>query len=149
MNSRPVFGAGSAGRPAGGLAAHLAGLWIDEVADVRSAVPDRALRDRLSAAGIGYTHLPALCDSADNRGLTGSDSQLRRGIAHWRYDKEVLDSEPGQHAFAGLLDAAVIRRVCVLGASEDGERCHRRYLLDRLESVYGFAPAELECVTVP
>ena len=150
MTRRPVFGVGYGGRSVDELTDLLADAWIDEVADVRhnpwSPRPEfrsRALEERLmDDTGIVYTHLPALGNPAHNRDDMRSDDPVRRMLAAQRY-RPLLLSDAGQLAMADIADAAAIRRVAVMCACRDGERCHRRHILTRLSYRYGCEAVEL------
>ena len=152
MTNRTIFGVGYGGRGISEITDILSEMYIDEVADIRgntasSRRPEfraKALAQRLyNDAEIAYEHYPALGNPKDTRRLMRDDSPLKRGVAGWRYAREVLDSEPGDHALVGLAHAAACRRVAVMCACRDRDRCHRRYVLDRLQERYGFEPVEL------
>lgn len=150
MARRPVFGIGYGGRSIDEITDLLAEMFVDEVADVRlnpwSPRPEfqaKALARRLDDdAGIAYTHLPALGNPRDNRVPMVSDDPVLRVMAAQRY-RSILLSERGDYALVGLADAATIRRVAVMCACRDGDRCHRKHVLARLEDRYGFEAVEL------
>ncbi|MEV4535492.1 DUF488 domain-containing protein [Asanoa sp. NPDC049518] len=115
------------------VVARLRSLGVSGVVDVRFAARSRkrdfnkkALASGLAAAGIGYTHVPALGNPPANRpGFGGSAVELAAARA----------------AYAALMPPAALSLVASLAASEkvallcfeaDQSRCHRDVILSAL-----------------
>ncbi|ACL60906.1 DUF488 family protein [Methylobacterium nodulans] len=124
----------------------LRGAGVAVLADVRAVALSRkrgfsksALRDRLAESGIGYEHLRALgTPKAGREAARADDAALMRRI----YCEEVLGTEAGEAALAGLADLAAAAPTCLLCFERDPARCHRRILSERL-AAQGFSVVDL------
>jgi uncharacterized protein (DUF488 family) len=111
----------------------LAALRVSHVIDVRFAARSRkrdfnknALASALAAAGIGYTHLPALGNPPWNRpGFRGSAADLAAARAAY------ADLLPGP-ALSTVAELAAREGVALLCFEADQRRCHRDVILSAL-----------------
>ncbi|MEV4621875.1 DUF488 domain-containing protein [Asanoa sp. NPDC049573] len=111
----------------------LSSLGVSHVVDVRFAARSRkrdfnkkALSAALAAAGIGYTHLPALGNPPSNRpGFHGSPAA--RAAARATYASSMPSS-----ALATVAALARTERVALLCFEADQAHCHRDVILSAL-----------------
>jgi uncharacterized protein (DUF488 family) len=138
--SRGVVGAGYEGRQAEQFVRDLTAAGVDVVVDVRltpvSRKPGfskRSLAERLSAAGIGYEHLPALGNPKDNRaGFAGDAAELHAARARY---SALLSGPDAEDALARVATLASAGTVALLCFEADEHRCHRHLVLTRVEEL--------------
>jgi uncharacterized protein (DUF488 family) len=128
-----ITGVGYEGITIDALVADLVARRIELVVDVRlnaisrkRGFSRRALSAALDVAGIGYRHEPTLGNPRDNRdGFRASDPAAL----------EVMRTRlatVGAQAMARLEGDAREHRIAVLCFERDGERCHRRIILEAM-----------------
>ena len=128
-----VAGIGYEGLTLGSFLARLSTLGVTHVVDVRFAARSRkrdfnkhALSSALAAAGLGYTHLPALGNPPSNRpGFRGSPPELAAARAAYA---ELMP--PSALSVVAML--AQHERVALLCFEADQSRCHRDVILSAL-----------------
>lgn len=140
-----VFTAGYEGDTLEGLLSRLLEARVEEVVDTRLTPISRkrglsksALRAALDAAGIRYTHIPAL----------GTPKAVR--VEYYRtgdweplalaYERQLDDLEDPIQEVAAL---ARTRRTCLLCFERDHDRCHRGLLAGRLAKDHGLEVCHL------
>jgi uncharacterized protein (DUF488 family) len=136
--SRGVVGVGYEGRQAEQFVRDLAAAGVGVVVDVRltpsSRKPGfskRSLAERLSAAGIGYEHLPALGNPKNNRpGFAGEAAELRAARARYA---ALLSTSDAEDALARVRTLASTGIVALLCFEADEHRCHRQVILTHLD----------------
>ncbi len=94
----------------------------------------RALESALSAAGLGYLHLPALGNPRDNRGAFARVHTDEGVEARSRFLNEVLSAESAREALATLQNLAESVDVVVLCFEADEDLCHRQLVIRALEA---------------
>jgi uncharacterized protein (DUF488 family) len=138
--SRGVVGVGYESRQAEQFVRDLTAAGVDVVVDVRltpvSRKPGfskRSLAERLSAAGIGYEHLPALGNPKDNRaGFAGDAAELHAARARY---SALLSDPDAEDALARVATLASAGTVALLCFEADERRCHRHVVLTRVEEL--------------
>lgn len=135
-----AFTIGHSTRSASDFVALLREAAIDCVVDVRRFPMSRrhpqfnaeALAETLSAAGIGYRHVPAL---GGRRGKRADGRESPNTL--WREESfrnyaDYAESDEFRAALDGVARLARERRVAIMCAEAVWWRCHRRLIADRL-----------------
>lgn len=121
----------------------LQGARVERLIDVRELPISRrkgyaksALRTTLEAAGIEYLHLPALGNPKRLRDLYKSGQRAR---GRRLYSRLLLTER--RNDLDGLADLLGDRRSALMCVEHDEAHCHRRVILDALNSELGLALA--------
>lgn len=138
--SRGVIGVGYEGRDAEQFVRDLGDAGVGVVVDVRlnpiSRKPGfsrRSLAERLASVDIGYEHLPALGNPKDNRaGFAGDDTEYQAAMVRYA---DRLSTPEAARALDRVRALATTSKVAVLCFESSDQRCHRRLVLSRVETM--------------
>jgi uncharacterized protein (DUF488 family) len=137
---RPVglVSVGYGGRRLRSLVDLLTGEGVELLIDVRltpvSGIPGfsaGSLRRVLGDIGIEYRHAPELGNPPDNR-APFHEGPREQGRSRFR---KLLRSGAARKALEDLVMAVAQRRVAVLCAERDQERCHRQVIVERIRQL--------------
>lgn len=140
IDSRNFIGIGYQGRDLTTVIDALQAAGVEYLVDVRLTPISRkrglsktALREAVTAAGIGYEHLPALGNPKHNRpGFAGDDRQLREAREVYR---GLLSDPRAQEALLALIERSHQSKIGLLCFEADEERCHRQVILNELAAI--------------
>jgi uncharacterized protein (DUF488 family) len=129
---------GYGGRRLRSLVDLLAGEGVDLLIDVRltpvSGIPGfsaGSLKRVLADIGIEYRHAPDLGNPPDNRAHF-HDGPREQGRIRFR---KLLRSGAAREALEDLVALVAQRRVAVLCAERNQERCHRQVIVERIRQL--------------
>jgi uncharacterized protein (DUF488 family) len=137
LTTAGALGVGYQGQDGPGFVDDLLAHGIEHVFDIRltpisrkKGFSKRALAAQLLNSEIGYDHLPVLGNPKWNRqGFAGSPDELAEACHNYAAR---LRTEEAQAALDHIREASARQRVAVLCFESDGQRCHRKVVLDAL-----------------
>jgi uncharacterized protein (DUF488 family) len=141
-----IVGVGYEGGDVGSFTAGLRAAGVQLVVDVRlnaisrkKGFSKRALAAALTAAGIGYWHVPELGNPTWNRsGFSGPPGAADTARARF---SELITTDVAEGRIAAIAAAAAAQKVAVMCFEADESRCHRAVILARLHACVAASPA--------
>jgi hypothetical protein len=133
-----LFSVGYGGRRKGTFLDLLVSHGVEILLDVRlhavSGIPGfsgGSLRRTLASVGIEYRHVAILGNPRDNR-APFQEGAIANGRKRF---KRLLANSAARKSLEELADEALQRRVAVLCAERDHERCHRQVIIEEAQNL--------------
>lgn len=94
----------------------------------------KSLSAKLQEAGIDYVHLRGLGNPTDNRSGFADPSSPQAGVAHARFNDEILGTDDAQAALAQIERLAEQGVVVLLCFESSASCCHRSLVMEALQT---------------